>query len=145
MSARNDMAANDDIWVVYDGECLLCNAFVLHYRIQQVVRQMHLIDARTPDPLVDEVRRAGLDLDSGMVVKLKGRFYHGADAINALAILGSDSTLFNRINRALFRRPQLARLIYPLLVQGRLLLLRILGRSPIGALPVLHDARSHDH
>lgn len=145
MSARNDMAANDDIWVVYDGECLLCNAFVLRYRIQQVVRQMHLIDARMPDPLVDEVRRAGLDLDSGMVVKLKGRFYHGADAINALAILGSDNTLFNRINRALFRRPQVARLIYPLLVQGRLLLLRILGRSPIGALPVLHDARSHDH
>lgn len=145
MSARNDMAANDDIWVVYDGECLLCNAFVLRYRIQQVVRQMHLIDARMSDPLVDEVRRAGLDLDSGMVVKLKGRFYHGADAINALAILGSDNTLFNRINRALFRRPQVARLIYPLLVQGRLLLLRILGRSPIGALPVLHDARSHDH
>ncbi|MGB8182755.1 MAG: DCC1-like thiol-disulfide oxidoreductase family protein [Stellaceae bacterium] len=139
------MAANDDIWVVYDGECLLCNAFVLRYRIQQVVRQMHLIDARMSDPLVDEVRRAGLDLDSGMVVKLKGRFYHGADAINALAILGSDNTLFNRINRALFRRPQVARLIYPLLVQGRLLLLRILGRSPIGALPVLHDARSHDH
>jgi len=139
MLARNDMAANDDIWVVYDGECLLCKAFVLRYRIQQVVRQMYLIDARTSDPLVNEIRQAGLDLDSGMVVKLNGRLYHGADAINALAILGSDHTVFNRINRALFRRPQLAQLIYPLLVRGRLLLLRILGRSPIGALSVLHD------
>jgi predicted DCC family thiol-disulfide oxidoreductase YuxK len=139
MSARNDMAANGDIWVVYDGECLLCKAFVLRYRIQQVVRQMHLIDARTSDPLVSEIRQAGLDLDSGMVVKLNGRLYHGADAINALAILGSDHTVFNRINRALFRRPRLAHLIYPLLVRGRLLLLRILGRSPIGALSVLHD------
>jgi predicted DCC family thiol-disulfide oxidoreductase YuxK len=139
MLARNDMAANDDIWVVYDGECLLCKAFVLRYRIQQVVRQMYLIDARTSDPLVNEIRQAGLDLDSGMVVKLKGRLYHGADAINVLAILGSDHTVFNRINRALFRRPQLAQLIYPLLVRGRLLLLRILGRSPIGALSVLHD------
>jgi len=139
MSARDDMAANGDIWVVYDGECLLCKAFVLRYRIQQVVRQMHLIDARTSDPLVSEIRQAGLDLDSGMVVKLNGRLYHGADAINALAILGSDHTVFNRINRALFRRPRLAHLIYPLLVRGRLLLLRILGRSPIGALSVLHD------
>jgi len=145
MSARNDTAANDDLWVVYDGECLLCKAFVLRYRIQQVVRHMHLIDARTPDPLINEIRQAGLDLDSGMVVKLKGRLYHGADAINALAILGSDDTIFNSVNRLVFRRPRLARLIYPLLVRGRLLLLRILGRSPIGALSVLHDERSHDH
>ena len=145
MSAPSDTAANDDLWVVYDGECLLCKAFVLRYRIQRVVRHIHLIDARTPDPLVNEIREAGLDLDSGMVVKLKGRLYHGADAMNALAILGSDDTLFNSVNRALFRRPRLARLVYPVLVRGRLLLLRILGRSLIGELSVSHDERSHHH
>ncbi len=67
-----------------------------------------------------------------MVVKLGDRFYHGVDAISIMALLGSDQTLFNRLNRAIFRRPRLARHIYPVLVVGRRLLLRLLGRDLIG-------------
>jgi hypothetical protein len=67
-----------------------------------------------------------------MVVKLRGRFYHGAEAMSILAILGSGDSWFNRLNRALFRHPRIARLLYPVLVRGRLLTLRLLGRSLIG-------------
>jgi hypothetical protein len=51
--------------------------------------------------------------------------------MNLLAILGSDATVFNRLNALLFRRPALARLLYPLLVRGRLATLRLLGRGLI--------------
>jgi hypothetical protein len=93
---------------------------------------VHLIDARSGDPVVSEVRRAGYDLDVGMVVKFEGRLYHGAEAMTVLAILGSDGTIFNRLNRALFGHPRLARALYPWLVRGRLLVLRVLGRKLIG-------------
>jgi predicted DCC family thiol-disulfide oxidoreductase YuxK len=125
--------AGRDLWVVYDGECPFCSSFVTLYRIRQQTDHVHLIDARSGNPVVSEVRRAGYDLDVGMVVKFEGRLYHGAEAMTVLAILGSDRTIFNRLNHALFRRPRLARALYPWLVRGRLLVLRILGRKLIGA------------
>jgi predicted DCC family thiol-disulfide oxidoreductase YuxK len=121
-----------DLWVVYDGECPFCSSYVTLYRIRQQTDHVHLIDARSADPVVNEVRRAGYDLDIGMVVKFEGRLYHGAEAMTVLAILGSDGTIFNRLNRTLFRHPRLARALYPWLVRGRLLVLRILGRRLIG-------------
>jgi hypothetical protein len=66
-----------------------------------------------------------------MVVRFQGRLYHGAAAMSMLAILGSDRNLFNRINGALFRHPRLARLLYPVLVRGRWIVLRVLGRRLI--------------
>jgi predicted DCC family thiol-disulfide oxidoreductase YuxK len=124
--------AGRDLWVVYDGECPFCSSYVTLYRIRQQTDQVHLIDARSADPVVEEVRRAGYDLDVGMVVKFEGRLYHGAEAMNILAILGSGGTVFNRLNRALFRHPRLSRALYPWLVRGRLLVLRMLGRKLIG-------------
>ena len=67
-----------------------------------------------------------------MVVKYRGRLYHGTDAMNLLAVLGSEATVFNRLNRALFRHPRLANALYPMLVGGRHLVLRLLGRNLIG-------------
>jgi predicted DCC family thiol-disulfide oxidoreductase YuxK len=128
-----DAKPGRDLWVVYDGECPFCSSYVTLYRIRQQADRVHLIDARSAHPIVDEVRRAGYDLDVGMVVRFEGRLYHGAEAMTVLAILGGDGTLFNRLNRALFRHPRLSRALYPWLVRGRLLVLRMLGRKPIGA------------
>jgi len=128
---RDDGTANE-IWVVYDGECPFCSSFILLYRIREHAKHVHLIDARSRHPIVDEIRRQNLDLNEGMVVKFNGRFYHGSDAMNILALLGSGTTLFNRLNLALFRRPSVARLLYPLLARGRLITLRLLGRPLIG-------------
>jgi len=119
--------------VVYDGECPLCSRFSTLYRAREIVRRVQLVDARSNDPIVAEVRSRGFDLDAGMVVMLGDRFYHGADAMTVMALLGSDRTLFNRLNRAIFRHPRLARWIYPSLVRGRRMLLRALGRDLIGS------------
>jgi predicted DCC family thiol-disulfide oxidoreductase YuxK len=123
--------AGSELWVVYDGECPFCSSYVQLYRLREVTGKVHLIDAREPHPLVAEVRALGLDLDRGMAVKAAGRIYHGAEAMQILAILGSGSGLFNRFNRMIFRHPGLARALYPWLVRGRLLTLRLLGRQPL--------------
>ena len=133
MSDRNhDTEA--DLWVVYDGQCPFSSSFVQLYRIREHAKQVHLVDARTPHPILAEIHERQFDLDDGMVVKLGDRFYHGAAAMQFLAILGSDDTVFNRLNRLLFRHPWLARRLYPLLVAGRLTTLRLLGRTKIGAI-----------
>jgi predicted DCC family thiol-disulfide oxidoreductase YuxK len=125
-------SARGDVWIVYDGECPFCSSYVTLYRIRQNAGRVHLVNAREPHPIVDEIRREDLDLDEGMAVKLNGRFYHGSAAMSILAILGSNGTLFNRLNRALFRHPHMARFLYPMLVRGRWLALRLLGRRLIG-------------
>lgn len=79
------------------------------------------------------VRARHLDLDEGMVLLLHDQCYHGADCLNALALLSSRVGWFNRLNHALFRHPRLARVAYPALRAGRNVILRILGRRPIDA------------
>ena len=127
-----ELETDRDLTVVYDGECPFCSSYVQLYRIREHAGRIDLVDARGEHPILADIRRAGLDLNEGMVVRLQGRLYHGAEAMNLLAVLGGDGTVFNRLNRALFRHPKLARRLYPLLVRGRMLTLRLLGRRLIG-------------
>ena len=77
---------NGDIWLVYDGECPLCRTYCKYVRIRAAAGRLHLVDARQPGPLMDEITAAGLDIDQGMVVKLGGRLYYGPDAIHVLVL-----------------------------------------------------------
>ena len=119
--------------IVFDGDCPFCAAYVRMTRLRASAGPVRLVDAREGGPEVEEARAAGLDLDRGMVVKLDGRLYHGDAAMTALALLTTQSGAFNRLMRALFRRPALARVLYPPMVAGRNLTLRLLGRRRIGA------------
>lgn len=129
--SESTSASRDDVWVVYDGECPFCSRYVLLYRLQQRGQRVHLIDARSRDPLVGEIRAQKLDLNEGMVVRWRGRLYHGAEAMHLLATLADGESYFSRANRALFRHPRLARILYPVLAGGRRLTLRLLGRRLI--------------
>jgi predicted DCC family thiol-disulfide oxidoreductase YuxK len=123
--------------IVYDGECPFCAAYVRMTRLRDSAGTVALVNARsaTQDgghPVLTEIRERGLDLDRGMVVQMDGRLYHGDAAMTALALMTTPAGAFNRLMRALFRRPGLARVIYPPMVAGRNLTLRLLGRRPIG-------------
>jgi predicted DCC family thiol-disulfide oxidoreductase YuxK len=126
-----------DTWIVYDGQCPFCSRYVQLVRLRETLGQVKLVDAREGGPQVEEVRKAGLDLDEGMVLKLDGRLYHGAECIHTLALLSTGSTWFNRINAAMFRSRAASRLLYPVLRTGRNAVLRMLGRSKLN----LQDSR----
>lgn len=125
--------ARPAIWLVYDGECPVCRSYVQHVRLKQAAGELHLVNAREPSALRDEVLAAGLDLDEGIVLKIGPHLYHGADAAHRLSLLTTGSGGFNRLNARLFASPRMARLAYPLLRAGRNLLLRLLGVGRIGA------------
>ena len=120
-----------EAWIVYDGQCPFCSRYVQLVRLRETLGQIGLFDARKGGPQVEEARRAGLDLDEGMVLKLDGRLYHGAECIHMLALLSTPSSWFNRVNAAMFRSQTASRVLYPVLRTGRHAVLRLLGRSKL--------------
>jgi predicted DCC family thiol-disulfide oxidoreductase YuxK len=126
-------------WLLYDGECPFCSRYVRHVRLREAIGPITMANAREHAALVDEVRRLGFDVDTGMVLKLDGNYYHGADCIHALALLTTPSGWFNRLNSVMFRSATASKLLYPVLRAGRNLTLRLLGRSQVD--PLLANRR----
>ncbi|TLY91868.1 MAG: DUF393 domain-containing protein [Gammaproteobacteria bacterium] len=125
-----------EVLLVYDRECPVCDAYCRAADGRASVPGLRLVNAREDTAVMDEITRQGLDIDQGMVLKVDGALYYGADAIHALAARGGAAGAFNRINRSLFGSRGRARLLYPLLRSGRNLLLKALGRTRINNLQV---------
>ena len=130
-SALSPEKASSDNWLIYDGECPFCSQYVKLVRIRQAVGGLKLLNARDGGPQYDEVLRAGLDLDEGMVLKLNDRLYHGDDCVHALAMLSEPKGFFNRLNVWVFKSPKRAAFLYPILRAGRNLALKLLGRKKL--------------
>ena len=124
---NNSSAPQEDLWLVYDDECPVCRTYCKYVRIRDTVGRLHLVDARKPGPLMDEITAAGLDIDQGMVLKFKQVTYYGPDAIHMLSLLGTRAGWFNRLSFAFFGTHWGARVFYPVGKAFRNLLLKVLG------------------
>ncbi|MGK2909917.1 MAG: thiol-disulfide oxidoreductase DCC family protein [Sphingobium sp.] len=118
-------------YILYDGECPFCSAYVKFMRLRESVGPVQLIDARDGGTAVDAARTAGFDLNEGMIFRYGGRYYYGADAIQMLSLMSGNSGWLNRLNASLFRSPARANVLYPFLRAGRMVTLRLLGRSKL--------------
>lgn len=127
------MTEPEGVTIVYDGDCPFCSAYVRMMRLREAVGPVRLVDARTEAPLVARLMAEGYDLDRGMVVQTGDAVHYGDSAVHVLSLMTTRSGIFNRLMRAVFSRKRVARAIYPPLVAGRNLTLRILGRSKISA------------
>ena len=123
----------EPVWLVYDGACPFCAAAAQTVRIRAAAGTLHIVNAREAGdtPLMAEIRAQGLDLDTGIVVSLEGRLWHGVDALHLLALIGSTHGWLNRLNVALFRRRRLAAIAYPAMKAMRNLSLFLLRRPRI--------------
>lgn len=119
-------------YLIYDGECPFCTRYARLTRLRATLGELRIVNARDGGPQVDAVKARGLEIDAGMVLRIDDRFYHGADCLHRLALLSSRSGLFNRLTYAVFRHERLARFLYPILRAGRNLVLKMLGRKPMG-------------
>ena len=125
-----------DVWFVYDGDCPICSVAARGLRIRKAVGSLNLVDARTDidHPILKEVQDLKLDLDEGMVIKFRDTCYHGADALQVMALLGTGQGWFNRMNAWLFRSRTLSKICYPPMRATRNLLIRLRGVEKIGNL-----------
>jgi predicted DCC family thiol-disulfide oxidoreductase YuxK len=123
-----------DILLVYDKECPLCNAYCQVVRIRESVGNLRIVDARESSAVMQEITSMGLDIDQGMVLKMEDQLYYGTDAIHALALISSRSGVFNRFNYWVFKSKRASGILYPVMREGRNLLLKILGKTKINNL-----------
>ena len=107
--------------VIYDGECPLCSHFAKS--LSDSGETIELINARTCDPIVEDVRKRGFNLDSGMVVIADDTISHGSEAMRILSHRTAPRHVAARIAYVLFRRAWTSRLFYPPLKFIRRLLL----------------------
>ncbi|MGE3713280.1 MAG: DCC1-like thiol-disulfide oxidoreductase family protein [Alphaproteobacteria bacterium] len=138
------MQNKETLWFVYDGECPICQMGASLYRVRQSVGELKTVDARTEKnhSVMQEVNAAQLNLDNGMVVKYQNRLYQGKDALNLMAKLGGDDSVYNKINSRLFKSAAVSAACYPFMRGARNIALALKG---VGKLNNLDDVRgSHE-
>ncbi len=128
------MSDENTIFLVYDKECPACDYYCNTVRIRESVGNLVLIDARKTSLQLAKITAAGLDIDQGMVLIVSDRMYYGADAIHALALMGTRSGFVNRLSYWCFKSKPISRVLYPILRAARNLLLKVLGRTKINNL-----------
>ena len=119
----------DPSLIVYDGDCVFCANYVRFLRLRESIGPVELLDARSGDPRVEAYWRQGYDLNEGMLFVHRQRIYYGDEAINVLASLSGDSSLFNRVNGFLLSNEPTARFVYPILKLGRRVVLKLRGKK----------------
>ncbi|MCH9027986.1 MAG: DUF393 domain-containing protein [Proteobacteria bacterium] len=123
-----------DILLVYDRQCPLCDNYCQLVRVRESAGELVLVDAREDSAVMQEITAAGLDIDQGMALKMRGQIYYGAEAMHVLSLLSTRSGIFNRINFWIFRSQRLARVLYPVFRSFRNLFLKVRGVTKINNL-----------
>ena len=123
------MIEEEPVFLIYDTECPICSIYCRYMAIRGNTARFELVSARGEHPLLEEIRQQGLNLDDGFVLKIGERWFHGADALHMLSLLAEGDNFRQRLNYWLFKSQLRSRIFYPLLASGRILLLRLLGRS----------------
>lgn len=121
----------EEILLVYDKDCPACDNYCQVVRIRESIGELKIINARENSEVLEEITQLGLDIDQGMVLKMGGVIYYGADAIHALALISSRSGVFNKLNYWLFKSRRVSAVLYPVLRFFRNLLLKVLGKTKI--------------
>jgi len=117
--------------IIYDGDCILCQSYVRLLRLRDTVGPVELIDARSGDARVASYWRGGFDPNRGMLFIHDGKVHHGSDALHVLALLTSEISWFNRLNRMVFSSRAASSMLYPFLKLGRRLTLLARGKGLI--------------
>src|SRR4051794_32656935 len=113
------MLNDGQTYLVYDGDCPFCSAYVKLVRLRKAAGTLTLVNARADHPMVRYVESRGIDLDQEMALVMGKEVYSGGDCINKLALMSTRSDFFNRLNAVLFSSPRLSRAAYPPLRCGR--------------------------
>ena len=100
--------SQEQILLVYDRECPVCDYYCRVVRIKQSIGELKIVNAREQSAVMAQITEQGLDIDQGMVLKVGAQIYYGADAIHALALISSRSGIFNRFNYWLFKSKKIS-------------------------------------
>jgi len=131
--------AEDSALIIYDGDCIFCQNYARLIKLREAVGPVELVDARSGHKRITQYWREGYDLNEGMLFVYAGQVHYGAQAVNVLANLSSTSSIFNRLNRAIFSSKWMSTVLYPILKIGRRVTLFLRGKRLIRESDLLKD------
>jgi predicted DCC family thiol-disulfide oxidoreductase YuxK len=121
----------DKIRLIYDGDCPFCSKYAQLVRFREAAGEVKILNAREHPEIVSEMKAKGVNLDKGMALTINDDIYHGAEAVNRIALMSTGSGAFNAFTAAVFRFRTLSRALYPALKAGRRAALLIKGKKGI--------------
>jgi predicted DCC family thiol-disulfide oxidoreductase YuxK len=119
-------------WIIYDGDCPFCSAYVRVARLKKLSGDVRIINAREIRGTSFGASIQGYDLDEGMLLIYDDQYFHGSEALYRISFLTGSYGWFNKLMYWVFRKPMLAKTVYPALRAGRNLTLWALGIPKIG-------------
>ncbi len=122
---------NKNMKIIYDGDCPFCSKYVRLIKLKKTIGDVQLINARSDKLIKEKLKKLSIDVNQGMVLIDGEDIYFAEDCVHRLALLSTSSTLFNRINKFVFRHKILSNILYPIMKAGRNLILFILNRKKI--------------
>ncbi|MEH6449642.1 MAG: DCC1-like thiol-disulfide oxidoreductase family protein [Oleispira sp.] len=127
----DQLIGSKETTVIYDGDCPFCKTYVKFMRFRETVGSVNLLDARSQPELVKAFKSKGYDINNGMVFIMNQKVHYGDDAVFAMSLLSTSVGVFNRLNSFIFSKPILAKTIYPVLVVGRKIVLKLLRKTTL--------------
>lgn len=122
------MVEEYDNCIIYDGDCPFCRRFYTMIQIRKMRPDIRLIDAREHPGIVTRLRADGIEINEEFILILDGVRYSGSAAFSKILELTNEK---QNTPIGVIARPGIARVLYPVLVKLRVLLLRIMGRPLI--------------
>lgn len=117
--------------IYYDGDCYFCSNFVKLLALREAVGDVQLISLRDETEDVRRILSSGLNVNTGFVVEHGGQVLHGAQAFHYLTTIAEPRNLLSRILFVIGEHPRATRILYPLMVLGRYLVLIAQGGTLI--------------
>ncbi|MEM6622624.1 MAG: DCC1-like thiol-disulfide oxidoreductase family protein [Pseudomonadota bacterium] len=118
-------------FLVYDGECPVCDRYVVWTGLRRQRPEIQLLDARLHPALVSALRADGIEVNDTFVLQLDGTRHIGAAAMSRISNAIAPASKAQRLLKWMTRSEHLMRPLYPLLVRARKFLLAALGRNQI--------------
>lgn len=122
------------IRIFYDGDCPFCTSYARFNRLSSEADIVEIKNLRElPEAEFLQFASSGLDIERGILLKIESRsqshIFQGSEAMAMLSTLDNRKSFLAIVLR-LMRVSWAAKLVYPLLWGGRLVLLRLMGISP---------------
>lgn len=115
------------LYLLYDGDCLLCQNAAWYFRLRKAAGELHLINLREHLSLAGWLKSVGLNVNEGVLVLHRGDKFFGAAALSYLNTLGNLDLPGGVFAARLLRNRLFSNLLYPLLRMARNILNWIRG------------------
>ncbi len=115
---------------IYDGECPFCNHFAHLLELKSNLPSLQILDGRENLEQLTRLYNLGYDLNNGAILIINGKIKHGAEAIYWICSQikkPNDSLL--EVLRIIFKSNKRGKMIFPLLLWGRRVLLTVKGKE----------------